>query len=200
MPTLIDSQPQHTDSISDDIQVRTPEAYVAVSIDGHVGPLMLEDLRPYCEQAHLGDYDRFLADAAAQTSFVTRSSGTVTDEYIIRRERQSAVDRLARPARGECATSTPMGSPREVLYHGGLNWQSIPFTKSSMFSWTSAAYSHLEAAGVRIYNRWLADFVSVAPVALRRVGAPSDPRRRCVRPRGWSGREAGSQPSTSPPR
>jgi predicted TIM-barrel fold metal-dependent hydrolase len=79
------------------------------------------------------------------------------------------------------------GIAAEVLFHGGLNWQSIPFTRSSMFSWSSAAYSHLESAGVRIYNRWLADFVSAAPerfVGLAHLPIPDI--EACVREVEWA--------------
>jgi hypothetical protein len=38
---------------------------VIVSNDTHVGPRLVEDLRPYCPSRHLDDFDRF-AEASAQ--------------------------------------------------------------------------------------------------------------------------------------
>ena len=55
------------------------------------------------------------------------------------------------------------GVAAAVIYHGGLNGQSIPFSTTGLISWGNSRYNHLESAGVRIYNRWLADFVSEAP-------------------------------------
>ena len=36
------------------------EPLVLVSLDGHVGPRLEEDLRPYCPAAHLAAYDEML--------------------------------------------------------------------------------------------------------------------------------------------
>ena len=55
------------------------------------------------------------------------------------------------------------GVAADVIFHGGLNGQSIPFSTTGLISWGDTAYDYLEQVGVRIYNRWLADFVSLAP-------------------------------------
>ena len=55
------------------------------------------------------------------------------------------------------------GVAADVIFHGGLNGQSVPFSTTGLISWGDAAYNDLERVGVRIYNRWLADFVSMAP-------------------------------------
>lgn len=55
------------------------------------------------------------------------------------------------------------GVAADVIFHGGLNGQSIPFSTTGLISWGDTAYDYLERVGVRIYNRWLADFVSLAP-------------------------------------
>jgi predicted TIM-barrel fold metal-dependent hydrolase len=55
------------------------------------------------------------------------------------------------------------GVAADVIFHGGLNGQSIPFSTTGLISWGDTAYDYLENVGVRIYNRWLADFVSLAP-------------------------------------
>jgi len=55
------------------------------------------------------------------------------------------------------------GVAADVIFHGGLNGQSIPFSTTGLISWGDSAYNDLERVGVRIYNRWLADFVSMAP-------------------------------------
>ena len=74
-----------------------------------------------------------------------------------------------------------------VIFHGGLNGQSIPFSTTGLISWGHTRYNDLEPVGVRIYNRWLADFVarhpsatSASPTSRSRI-----PRRASVR---WSGR------------
>ncbi|CAO5165235.1 Amidohydrolase 2 [Frankia sp. AiPs1] len=83
------------------------------------------------------------------------------------------------------------GTAASVIYHGGLNGQSIPFSTTGLISWGNSSYNHLEPAGVRIYNRWLAGFVSEAPE--RHAGIAhipiSDPEA-CVREVEWAA-EAG---------
>ena len=55
------------------------------------------------------------------------------------------------------------GVAAAVIFHGGLNGQSIPFSTTGLIAWGDSRYNHLEPVGVRIYNRWLADFVAEAP-------------------------------------
>ena len=74
-----------------------------------------------------------------------------------------------------------------VIFHGGLNGQSIPFSTTGLISWGHTRYNDLEPVGVRIYNRWLADFVAEAPE--RHIGIAhipiSDPEA-CVREVEWA--------------
>src|SRR3546814_12353377 len=63
-----------------------------------------------------------------------------------------------------------------VIYHGGLNGESIPFSTTGPISWGHSRYTELEPVGVRIYNRWLADFVSDAPD--RHIGIAHLPTER----------------------
>jgi predicted TIM-barrel fold metal-dependent hydrolase len=83
------------------------------------------------------------------------------------------------------------GVAADVIFHGGLNGQSIPFSTTGLIAWGDSSYNGLEPAGVRIYNRWLADFVSPAPE--RHAGIAhipiSDPDA-CVREVEWAA-EAG---------
>ena len=83
------------------------------------------------------------------------------------------------------------GVAAAVIFHGGLNGQSIPFSTTGLIAWGDSSYNHLEPVGVRIYNRWLADFVSEAPE--RHAGIAhipiSDPEA-CVREVEWAA-EAG---------
>ena len=44
------------------------------------------------------------------------------------------------------------GVAAAVIYHGGLNGQSIPFSTTGLIAWGDSRYNHLEAVGVRIYN------------------------------------------------
>lgn len=83
------------------------------------------------------------------------------------------------------------GVAAAVIYHGGLNGQSVPFSTTGLITWGDTRYNDLEPVGVRMYNQWLADFVSQAPE--RHAGIAhipiSDPEA-CVREVEWAA-EAG---------
>ena len=78
------------------------------------------------------------------------------------------------------------GVAAAVIFHGGLNGQSIPFSTTGLIAWGDSRYNHLEPVGVRIYNRWLADFVSRRPSV-----TPGSPTSRSRIPRRASGRSSG---------
>ncbi|GMU77250.1 MAG: hypothetical protein AMXMBFR46_00510 [Acidimicrobiia bacterium] len=199
------------------------ERCIVVSVDSHVGPSVTEHLRPYCESAHLDDFDRFASEMAAHGLLAWRSSEAAKpgqdENMTLGRPRadlgRDQAEQFARSAgirhadqvdtrflqRAYEASLVPglhdhaariadmdrAGVAADVIYHGGLNGQSIPFSTTGLIAWGDSRYNHLEAAGVRIYNRWLADFVSEAPA--RHAGIAhipiSDPEA-CVREVEWA--------------
>ena len=50
------------------------DRYIVVSTDGHVGPSVTEHLRPYCDAAHLEDFDRFTDEMRAAGLLAWRST------------------------------------------------------------------------------------------------------------------------------
>ncbi len=115
-----------------------------------------------------------------------RNADQVDTKFIQRSYEASLVpglqDHSARIADMDAA-----GVAASVIYHGGLNGQSIPFSTTGLIAWGDTRYNNLEPAGVRIYNRWLADFVSEAPE--RHAGIAhipiSDPAA-CAREAEWA--------------
>lgn len=81
---------------------------------------------------------------------------------IQRSYEHSLVPGLSDP-RARHADMDSLGIAGDVIFHGGLNGQSVPFSTTGLVTWGDSSYNHLEKVGVRIYNRWLADFVSSAP-------------------------------------
>lgn len=188
------------------------ERYVVVSIDSHVGPSVKDQLRPYCEEKYLDDFDRFVAEMEGQGLLSWRSSEAKSGERQSwslgksqaergksQAEEKSQTDKLGEAeaekfgkqvgirnadqvgARflqrsyehslapglqdhsARIADMDEQGVAADVIFHGGLNGQSIPFSTTGLISWGDSAYNNLEHVGVHIYNRWLADFVSMAP-------------------------------------
>lgn len=156
---------QLVDDESRDVVV--DDRVTVISCDGHVGPGVRAELRAYCPEKHLADFDDYLGELE-QSQLRT----TVNNELDPPQER---IDVLVQRARFEglhdpVARLRDMdadGISAEVIFHGGANGQTVPF---SMFgvtvTWSSRKFDHLEDVGVEIYNRWLADYVSADPKRL----------------------------------
>jgi predicted TIM-barrel fold metal-dependent hydrolase len=139
------------------------EPIAIVSCDGHVGPSVSKQLRDYCEHEYLADYDEFSGELEA-----SRASATVDTDLSIPQEWVDSLTERAQFAglqdpNARLADMDADGIAAELLYHGGANGESMPFSTFSLATWGSPKYNHLEHVGVRIYNRWLADYVSASP-------------------------------------
>jgi predicted TIM-barrel fold metal-dependent hydrolase len=198
--------------------------YIVVSTDGHVGPSVTEQLRPYCEAEHLEDFDRFVEEMTGAGLLAWRSSETrdgdenwtmgvrpkarklATDEEaaefgkvagfrnpdqldrrFLQRSYEASLVPGLQDSGARLADMDRSGVAACIIFHGGLNGQSIPFSTTGLISWGHSRYNHLEPVGVRIYNRWLADFVAQEPT--RHFGIAhipiSDPEA-CVREVEWA--------------
>lgn len=129
------------------------------------------------------------AEKFAQTAGI-RNADQV-DMRFIQRSFEASLRPGLQDSQARLADMDQSGVAAAVIYHGGLNGQSIPFSTTGLIAWGDTRYNHLEPAGVRIYNRWLADFVAEAPD--RHIGIAhipiSDPEA-CVREAEWAA-EAG---------
>lgn len=123
---------------------------VVASCDSHVGPLLKEQLRPYCPKQYLEQFDDFAARYAAS------GMGAMMRDHpnIGLPGHHDAGARLHDMNRDGVAS--------EVLYHFSMNGEPFPFMMQAAGGLTNDA-SDLELAtvGYHLYNEWLADFVSV---------------------------------------
>jgi predicted TIM-barrel fold metal-dependent hydrolase len=136
--------------------------YIVVSADGHVGPSVNKQLREYCPREYLETFEDFVLEHDSQDKAQSTSPVSLPESYIKERAVHASVPGLQDP-HARLRDMDADGIAADVIYHGGLNQQSIPFSSTSLLSWSSPKYVHLEHIGIRMYNRWLADFVSVAP-------------------------------------
>jgi predicted TIM-barrel fold metal-dependent hydrolase len=147
-------------STADDTTV-SADALMAFSADTHVGPAP-EHLRPYCPEAYLERFDEFAATVDRyNASFEARS---FSPEYWEGRRR----NRLTEGHHDPHAWLRDMdadGVTGGVIFHDSLNGQPFPLDFSNMVGNGVPAPEARELAGVGrlLYNRWLADFCSVAP-------------------------------------
>ena len=153
---------------------------IVVSSDGHVGPRLEADLRQYCPKKYLAQFDEYAVAfrqsiGAAETATGGLDLSTGTDDVIAGVSSEAGMGAVRRLERNR---NTPGhydphayvrdmdwdGVAAEVVFHGSQNDEPIPFLGYRDFFVRYADIDfEMVAAGFRIYNRWLADFVSVAP-------------------------------------
>ena len=143
----------------------TGTPYVLVSTDGHVGPSLTGQLREYCPQEYLADFDAYAAANAGPVAFVGAK------EMFDKQQLPEALIE-ARKLAFECpgqqdpyARVKDMdrdGVAAEVIFAGGQNDEVLPFLSPLGLS-VDGIDARLQQAGQEIYNRWLADFVTVEP-------------------------------------
>ncbi|HXY92905.1 MAG TPA: amidohydrolase family protein [Acidimicrobiia bacterium] len=130
-----------------------------VSNDTHIGPRLVEDLREYCPASHLEEFDRFAATTAAQKEAAAQllgGSGYLDHPNLRTLGHYDSAARLA--------DYDYDGIAAGVIFHGSMNMEPIPFVEASLGRFGRRHDDpELVGVGMRIYNRWLADFVSLAP-------------------------------------
>jgi predicted TIM-barrel fold metal-dependent hydrolase len=131
---------------------------VIVSNDTHIGPRLVEDLRPYCPKRHLDDFDAFAASTAADNEAARQlleGSGHLDHPNFRTEGHHDSAARLADYDHDGIAAG--------VLFHGSMNLEPIPFIAQPLGKPTPLGDHELAPVGMQIYNRWMADFVAQAP-------------------------------------
>ena len=134
------------------------EAVVVVSNDTHIGPRLVEDLRPYCPAGYLDEFDAFAASTATEREAAVtmlEGSGYLDHPNFRTAGHHDSAARLADYDHDGVAAG--------VLFHGSMNLEPIPFVASPLGRPKETTDRELLGVGQRIYNRWLAEFVSEAP-------------------------------------
>jgi predicted TIM-barrel fold metal-dependent hydrolase len=148
-----------------DHDVVTGTPYVLVSTDGHVGPSLTGQLRNYCPQEYLDDFDAYASANAGPVAFVG-SKEMITDRELpasLVQARQLAFDCPGQQDPHERIKDMDLdGVAAEVIFAGGQNDEVLPFLSPMGLS-VAGVDAQLQQAGQEIYNRWLADFVTVQP-------------------------------------
>lgn len=164
-----------TDYANDsDSVAATSKPYVVVSTDSHIGPPLTE-LRAYCPERLLADFDAFSADPEirAAASAEIQIPNEEEETWRLRNGHIGVNDPYER-----LRNMDEDGVAAEVIFHGTgpEHWGGalMPFVNGHQERHgleTSGA--DLRAVGRHMYNEWLADFCSVAPDRL--LGVPEIP-------------------------
>jgi predicted TIM-barrel fold metal-dependent hydrolase len=130
---------------------------VIVSADCHVGPRLVEDLRPYCPPELRERFDAYASDADRSRGRYVDQQGDDSGPLSPWRNRWTAGHHDPASRRRDLDFE---GIAAEVIFHGSQNDQPIPFQTSML---GPPADPDLAAAGLRMYNRWLAALPAAAP-------------------------------------
>ena len=131
------------------------EPLVVVSSDTHIGPLVNEQLRDYCPDEHLDDFDAFVA--AREEAATGRGVAPFGGHPNSRTAGHHDVDARLRDMNRD-------GIAAEVIFHGSQNGEPMPFLPQLLGNNATFEFDpELASVGEHIYNRWLADFCSVEP-------------------------------------
>jgi predicted TIM-barrel fold metal-dependent hydrolase len=150
-----------------DVDMHRPT--VTVSCDSHVGPRLVDHLRPYCPKKYLEAFDE---DAARQRSRARASANTLNDKMVDQMRRIAPLldhPNLTRDghwdAGARLADMDADGVAAELIWHFSQNGENLPWVGIGLGN----VYSHqleLGAVAYDIYNRWLADFCAADPERL----------------------------------
>jgi predicted TIM-barrel fold metal-dependent hydrolase len=130
---------------------------VIVSSDTHIGPLLKEQLRPYCPAAYLERFDEYASQVVSLRA-VLESMDVDLGQLGRNLQSDGHHDPHAR-----LRDLDRDGVAAEVIFHGSQNEEPIPWGTFVVFLGPTSDDPELVGAGRRIYNRWLADFCSVEP-------------------------------------
>jgi predicted TIM-barrel fold metal-dependent hydrolase len=151
--------------------IHASDRLIVVSADSHVSPPVTA-FRPYCEEKYVARLDEFIAalDEHRLTPMGQMAVTTVKQErYLAELTEKYGSEELNADQSIRLAHMDTDGVAVEVLYHGTLNGPPIPFFSPSLIASfgqdvpAPGEATELRAAGIRAYNRWLADWVQGAP-------------------------------------
>lgn len=143
---------------------------VIVSCDTHIGPRLVEDLRPYCPKGLLGEFDAFVsaleskrAAAAAQREKVAFGGAKVGPDWGVRFANLETPGHHDMDARLRDLDND--GVAAEVVFHDSQNGEPMPFQSDTLLSRGTGDGQDFELlrAGRHMYNQWLADVCTIQP-------------------------------------
>ena len=146
--------------------VETSTPLAVVSADSHIGPRLVEDLRPYCPKRYLERFDEFVRMHGAGRSGGMESALRTQRPAAARQSEANARTAGHHDMRARLRDMDSHGIAAAVIFHGSQNGQPIPWQSNvALIRGDDPTPEELELMGVgrHIYNQWLADACSVEP-------------------------------------
>ena len=144
---------------------------VIVSCDTHIGPRLVEDLRRYCPQQLLAEFDDHAAGiqakreaaAARRQRLSFGGNDAIGDDWGVRFANLETPGHYDMHARLRDLDND--GVAAEVMFHDSQNGEPIPFQTETLLARGGGGEQNFEllGAGQHLYNQWLADVCSIEP-------------------------------------
>jgi predicted TIM-barrel fold metal-dependent hydrolase len=143
---------------------------VIVSCDTHIGPRLVDDLRPYCPKDLLDEFDAYAAAleakraaAAAQRETVSFGGNKTGPDWGVRFANLQTPGHYDMNARMRDLDSD--GVAAEIMFHDSQNGEPMPFQSDTLLMRGTGEGQDFELlkAGRHMYNQWLADVCSIEP-------------------------------------
>ncbi|MCU1486540.1 MAG: amidohydrolase 2 [Actinomycetia bacterium] len=146
------------------------EPYLVVSTDAHAGPAPEQHLRSYCPEKHLDAFDEFCRQARHNAN----QKIPWIDEHRAGDMPNPTLGDLGREACMRCVECEGHHDPHvrlghmddegiaaEVIFAGGQNFEQLPFLGKGWTAGNTEYDEELRAVAIQIWNRWIADYISV---------------------------------------
>jgi predicted TIM-barrel fold metal-dependent hydrolase len=144
--------------VSDNSVIDKDQPAIVVSCDSHVGPKLVEHLRPYCPRQYLEQFDEDVAAQAKQAEGMPAAMSARTAHPNLVLDGHWDPQARLRDMDGD-------GVAAELIWHFSQNGENLPWIGQGL----GTVFKHqieLGAVAYDIYNRWLADFCSEDPERL----------------------------------
>jgi predicted TIM-barrel fold metal-dependent hydrolase len=137
--------------------MKTANPAVIITADSHIGPRAELDLRPYVPKAYIEAFDGWRSSGIKGANV---SPNTERKARQVARNLETAghYDVVARMADMDAD-----GVAAEIIYHDSLNGEMMPFVGNGFFYDYSSVDLELANVGYDVYDRWLADAVTIQP-------------------------------------
>lgn len=140
------------------------DRYLIVSTDSHVGP-EVDVFRNYCDRTLAADLEQYITETDALIDVAAPNWGGAVNDDLAERQ---ADDRGVNDPHERLRNMDSDGVAAEVVFHGNNHHRRargyIPFADVTVGDSVGRSWDlDHQAAGRRMFNRWLADFCSTAP-------------------------------------
>jgi predicted TIM-barrel fold metal-dependent hydrolase len=166
--------PAPDEEVARRVAAQRGDRYLVVACDSHAGPSLERQLRPYCPQRHLDDFDDYVAMTRQQPREAQGLlvGGVLKEEAKAFKERSKSCPGLQDPA-ARLRDMDADGVAVDVIFAGGLNDETLPFLGVGFDAGSAISSADLRTLGSHIWNQWLVDFISGEPE--RHVGVMQIP-------------------------